>query len=116
MDALDSFENLTELGQHLVDLPIEPRLGWYLLCSSTKSSFRYKFCTVQPQSFHSKRSSPHPRLVRGRIMNPLSQFVVKGDQWVPVNSGHLCGGEGACLFKWCESGHFSDLFLQLSWV
>lgn len=27
MDALDSFENLTELGQHLVDLPIEPRLG-----------------------------------------------------------------------------------------
>ena len=27
MDALDQFENLTELGQHLVDLPIEPRLG-----------------------------------------------------------------------------------------
>jgi len=32
MDALDSFENLTELGQHLVDLPIEPRLG---LCFSS---------------------------------------------------------------------------------
>jgi len=27
IDALDSTENLTELGQHLVDLPIEPRLG-----------------------------------------------------------------------------------------
>jgi HrpA-like RNA helicase len=27
MDALDSFEDLTELGHHLADLPVEPRLG-----------------------------------------------------------------------------------------
>ncbi|XP_076800164.1 3'-5' RNA helicase YTHDC2-like isoform X2 [Clavelina lepadiformis] len=33
MDALDQFENLTELGQHLVDLPIEPRLGKMILYS-----------------------------------------------------------------------------------
>lgn len=31
MDALDSFEDLTELGHHLADLPIEPRLGKMVL-------------------------------------------------------------------------------------
>ena len=31
VDALDSWEDLTELGSHLLDLPIEPRLGKMLL-------------------------------------------------------------------------------------
>lgn len=31
MDALDSFEDLTELGHHLADLPVEPRLGKMVL-------------------------------------------------------------------------------------
>lgn len=31
IDALDSWEDLTELGSHLLDLPIEPRLGKMLL-------------------------------------------------------------------------------------
>lgn len=31
MDALDPFEDLTELGHYLVDLPIEPRLGKMIL-------------------------------------------------------------------------------------
>ncbi|VDI58889.1 ATP-dependent RNA helicase YTHDC2 [Mytilus galloprovincialis] len=31
MDALDSFEDLTELGHHLADMPIEPRLGKMVL-------------------------------------------------------------------------------------
>ncbi|XP_067934635.1 3'-5' RNA helicase YTHDC2-like isoform X1 [Watersipora subatra] len=33
MDALDSFEDLTELGHHLVDMPIEPRLGKMIVYS-----------------------------------------------------------------------------------
>lgn len=33
MDALDRFEDLTEFGYHLVDLPIEPRLGKMILMS-----------------------------------------------------------------------------------
>ncbi|PSN46949.1 putative ATP-dependent RNA helicase YTHDC2 [Blattella germanica] len=33
IDALDSWEDLTELGHHLLDLPIEPRLGKMLLYS-----------------------------------------------------------------------------------
>lgn len=33
MDALDSCEDLTELGHHLVDIPIEPRLGKMIINS-----------------------------------------------------------------------------------
>lgn len=33
MDALDTFEDLTELGHHLADLPVEPRLGKMVLYS-----------------------------------------------------------------------------------
>lgn len=33
IDALDPFEDMTELGQHLADLPIEPRLGKIVLYS-----------------------------------------------------------------------------------
>ncbi|RUS82035.1 hypothetical protein EGW08_010191 [Elysia chlorotica] len=33
IDALDAFEELTILGQHLADLPVEPRLGKILLYS-----------------------------------------------------------------------------------
>lgn len=33
MDALDAFEDLTELGHHLCDLPVEPRYGKMVLCS-----------------------------------------------------------------------------------
>ncbi|BFY97660.1 hypothetical protein BsWGS_00700 [Bradybaena similaris] len=33
IDALDPFEDMTELGQHLADLPIEPRLGKIILYS-----------------------------------------------------------------------------------
>uniref|UniRef100_A0A0B7AQ95 RNA helicase n=1 Tax=Arion vulgaris TaxID=1028688 RepID=A0A0B7AQ95_9EUPU len=33
IDALDPFEDMTELGQHLSDLPIEPRLGKIILYS-----------------------------------------------------------------------------------
>lgn len=33
IDALDSWEDLTELGSHLLDLPVEPRLGKMLLYS-----------------------------------------------------------------------------------
>ncbi|CAG5133284.1 unnamed protein product [Candidula unifasciata] len=33
IDALDTFEDMTELGQHLADLPIEPRLGKIILYS-----------------------------------------------------------------------------------
>ena len=31
MDALDEWEELTELGHHLTDLPVEPRLGKMVL-------------------------------------------------------------------------------------
>ena len=31
MDALDSFEDLTELGHHLADLPVEPKYGKMIL-------------------------------------------------------------------------------------
>ena len=33
MDALDAFEDLTELGHHLADLPVEPRYGKMVLYS-----------------------------------------------------------------------------------
>ncbi|XP_067667138.1 3'-5' RNA helicase YTHDC2-like isoform X1 [Haliotis asinina] len=33
MDALDTWEDLTELGHHLTDLPVEPRLGKMVLYS-----------------------------------------------------------------------------------
>ena len=33
MDALDGCEDLTELGHHLVDIPIEPRLGKMIINS-----------------------------------------------------------------------------------
>lgn len=33
IDALDSWEDLTELGHHLLDLPVDPRLGKMLLYS-----------------------------------------------------------------------------------
>lgn len=33
MDALDPFEDLTELGHHLTDLPVEPRYGKMVLYS-----------------------------------------------------------------------------------
>ena len=33
MDALDSFEDLTELGHHMVDIPIEPRLAKMIINS-----------------------------------------------------------------------------------
>ena len=31
MDALDSFEDLSEMGHHLADLPVEPRYGKMIL-------------------------------------------------------------------------------------
>ena len=31
MDALDPFEDLTELGHHLADLPLEPKFGKMIL-------------------------------------------------------------------------------------
>ncbi|XP_018589914.1 3'-5' RNA helicase YTHDC2 isoform X2 [Scleropages formosus] len=33
IDAMDQWEDLTELGYHLADLPIEPRLGKMVLCA-----------------------------------------------------------------------------------
>jgi len=33
IDALDPFEDLTELGHHLADLPVEPRYGKMILYS-----------------------------------------------------------------------------------
>lgn len=33
MDALDDSEDLTELGHHLVDIPISPRLGKMIIYS-----------------------------------------------------------------------------------
>lgn len=33
IDALDHFEDLTEIGYHLADLPLEPRLGKVVLYS-----------------------------------------------------------------------------------
>lgn len=33
MDALDPYEDLTELGHHLADLPVEPRYGKMILHS-----------------------------------------------------------------------------------
>lgn len=33
MDALDQYEDLTDLGYHLADLPIEPHLGKMVLCA-----------------------------------------------------------------------------------
>ncbi|XP_038625680.1 3'-5' RNA helicase YTHDC2 isoform X2 [Tachyglossus aculeatus] len=33
IDAMDNWEDLTELGCHLADLPVEPRLGKMVLCS-----------------------------------------------------------------------------------
>lgn len=33
IDALDPFEDLTELGHHLADLPVEPRFGKMILYS-----------------------------------------------------------------------------------
>ena len=31
MEALDAWEDVTELGNHLLDLPVEPRLGKMVL-------------------------------------------------------------------------------------
>ena len=31
MDALDAFEDLSEMGHHLADLPMEPRFGKTIL-------------------------------------------------------------------------------------
>ena len=33
IDALDPWEDVTELGHHLLDLPVEPRLGKAVLYS-----------------------------------------------------------------------------------
>ncbi len=33
IDALDQYDDLTELGHHLVDLPVEPRYGKMVLYS-----------------------------------------------------------------------------------
>ena len=33
MDALDAYEDLMELGHHLVDLPVEPQYGKMVLYS-----------------------------------------------------------------------------------
>ncbi|KAF7648265.1 hypothetical protein LDENG_00159620 [Lucifuga dentata] len=33
IDAMDPFEDLTELGHHLADLPVEPHLGKMVLCA-----------------------------------------------------------------------------------
>ncbi|XP_028912181.1 3'-5' RNA helicase YTHDC2 isoform X2 [Ornithorhynchus anatinus] len=33
IDAMDNWEDLTELGYHLADLPVEPRLGKMVLCA-----------------------------------------------------------------------------------
>ncbi|XP_018417993.1 PREDICTED: probable ATP-dependent RNA helicase YTHDC2 [Nanorana parkeri] len=33
IDAMDTWEDLTELGYHLVDLPVEPHLGKMVLCA-----------------------------------------------------------------------------------
>jgi HrpA-like RNA helicase len=33
MEAIDDFEEVTELGNHLLDLPIDPRLGKMILYS-----------------------------------------------------------------------------------
>ncbi|XP_066459173.1 3'-5' RNA helicase YTHDC2 isoform X2 [Eleutherodactylus coqui] len=33
IDAMDAWEDLTELGHHLADLPVEPHLGKMVLCS-----------------------------------------------------------------------------------
>lgn len=33
IDAMDPWEDLTELGYHLADLPVEPHLGKMVLCS-----------------------------------------------------------------------------------
>lgn len=33
IDAMDPWEDLTELGYHLADLPMEPHLGKMVLCS-----------------------------------------------------------------------------------
>ncbi|ESO89626.1 hypothetical protein LOTGIDRAFT_124894 [Lottia gigantea] len=67
IDALDPFEDLTELGHHLTDLPIEPRLGKMVLYSvvlkcldpilTIVCSIAHKDPFVLPTQAHEKRAS-----------------------------------------------------------
>ncbi|XP_039247577.2 3'-5' RNA helicase YTHDC2-like [Styela clava] len=71
IDALDPWEDLTELGHHLVDLPIEPRLGKMVLYSvvlkcldpvlTIACALAYKDPFVLPQAPEEKRQATNCR-------------------------------------------------------
>lgn len=71
IDALDSFEDLTELGHHLADLPVEPRYGKMILYSvvlkcldpilTIACSLAYKDPFLLPPQPYQKRASAMSR-------------------------------------------------------
>ncbi|XP_046559065.1 3'-5' RNA helicase YTHDC2-like [Haliotis rubra] len=71
MDALDTWEDLTELGHHLTDLPVEPRLGKMVLYSvvlkcldpilTIVCALAYKDPFTLPSQPHQKRSAAMAR-------------------------------------------------------
>ena len=61
-----------------------------------------------------------PVLYRVRIVKLLSQYVVRGDFWVPTNGSSSCWWWGyqsvICIYHWFEMGcHFSPSLIQLGW-
>ncbi|XP_040915601.1 3'-5' RNA helicase YTHDC2 isoform X2 [Toxotes jaculatrix] len=71
IDAMDQYENLTDLGYHLADLPVEPHLGKMVLCAvvlkcldpilTIACTLAYRDPFVLPAQGSQKRAALHCR-------------------------------------------------------
>ncbi|KAK3765938.1 hypothetical protein RRG08_002182 [Elysia crispata] len=75
IDALDAFEELTILGQHLADLPVEPRLGKILLYSVVLKCLDPVLTIVCTLSFKDPFVLPSSPYERRAVMTKKRNFA-----------------------------------------
>ena len=70
MEALNTLEDLTELGNHLLDLPVEPQYGKMLL-------YAINLKCLDPVLTIVSCLSVHQDLFRGKTFFQFDEFFVK---------------------------------------
>ncbi|KAG2466971.1 YTDC2 helicase, partial [Polypterus senegalus] len=103
IDAMDFWEDLTELGYHLADLPVEPHLGKMVLCAvvlkcldpilTIACTLAYRDPFVLPVQAAQKRAAMlcRKRFVRARGGGDIRDVNLNSENWAVVKAALVAG-------------------------
>ncbi|XP_061172936.1 3'-5' RNA helicase YTHDC2-like isoform X2 [Saccostrea echinata] len=117
IDALDHFEDLTEIGYHLADLPLEPRLGKVVLYSivlkcldpilTIVCALAYRDPFILPSSPHLKRAADQVR--RQYSSNTFSDHMAL----LRAFQGWQRARTDNCERSYCEKNFLSSACMEM---